>query len=183
MHIENPKLMVYAMRRAALVTLTVCIVLLLLPTTPVLAAHSTRILIPVVQIDQPVISVPLRNFGGGLITWDVSQLGARAGHFEGTAWFGESGNIVVGMHSEFVDGTDSTGALLYSVNVGDEILVELAGAELHYTISEILVVSEEDVSVLLPTDYEQLTLMTCHIPSYDGSSYAERLIVRALRSG
>lgn len=145
------------------------------------ASGGTRLVIPDADIDQAVIHAPLRQFPGGVVTWDVSEIGARVGYFEGTAWFGSGGNTIAGVHSEFEDGTDTTGALLYAVEVGDSLVVYDNGAELNYQISEIKIVGASDLSVLSQTTHDQITLMTCHIPSLQNGIYLERLIVIAVR--
>lgn len=145
------------------------------------ASGGTRLVIPDAGIDQAVVHAPLRQFPGGVVTWDVSGIGARVGYFEGTAWFGTGGNTIAGVHSEFEDGTDTTGALLYDVEVGDGLVVHDDGAELYYQISEIKIVGASDLSVLSQTAHDQITLMTCHIPSLQAGIYLERLIVIAVR--
>lgn len=146
------------------------------------ASRGTQLSIPAINLEQPVVPAPLRQFSNGVVTWDVSQIGARVGYFEGTAWFGTGGNTIAGVHSEFEDGTDTTGALLYNLVVGNEIIVNDNGAELHYTVTEIKIVSATDLSVLNQTATDQITLMTCHIPSLQNGVYLERLIVIAVRS-
>lgn len=102
----------------------------------------------------------------------VDDLKVGPGHYPDTPMPGEKGNAAIAGHRT------TYGAPFYDVNelqAGDPIFVTTPAGRFRYEVSELLVVSPEDVWVLDPTDDDRLTLTTCE-PRY---SAAERLIVVA----
>jgi LPXTG-site transpeptidase (sortase) family protein len=101
---------------------------------------------------------------------------------QGTAWVDVPGNIALGGHSEYPDGTPGIFNGLYGVNIGDPIYLNVNGSQRRYIVTEKRSVRFDDLSVVYPTTSERLTLITCDIPSYDAgtSFYWERLVVVAV---
>lgn len=102
----------------------------------------------------------------------VEDLKKGPGHYPGTALPGEAGNAAIAGHRT------TYGAPFYRLNelqTGDPIFVTTAAGRHRYEVSELKIVTPEDVWVLDPTDDSRLTLTTCH-PRY---SAAQRLIVVA----
>ncbi|MHB8490361.1 MAG: sortase [Candidatus Dormibacteria bacterium] len=94
-----------------------------------------------------------------------------AAHYPGTAQPGESGNAVYYAH-------DQRGMFLglHRLHLGDEVRVILKdGAQLVFHVAALKVVSYNDWSVLAPTAFPELTLLTC--VSY--TAYEPRYIVIA----
>ena len=100
------------------------------------------------------------------------------GHYPGTVFPGEAGNAAIAGHRT------TYGAPFFDLNelsVGDPIYVtDRAGRTFVYQVSRPpQVVSPDDVSVLDPTPFAQLTLTTCN-PRFEATS---RLVVVARLSG
>lgn len=150
---------------------------------PVAAYSGTGISIPSIGVEAPITSVYIRQFADGSVTWDVSALSMNVGHFDGTAWFGQGSNVVLGGHSELARGQADVFYQLDRVGVGDEIIVWVDGSEIRYRVTETRTVSAADISILYPTNGERLTIMTCDLGSYNASngSYSGRIVVIAER--
>ena len=113
----------------------------------------------------------------GLRTWDVPKF--VAGHAEGSAGAGESGNAIVIGHVtsltlghvfEHLDGVSS----------GDVVSVFGADRRFDYRVREVRDVARTDVAVLDPSTTPTLTLITCSglwLPTV--GDYNQRLVVTA----
>lgn len=139
--------------------------------------------IPSVHIKASVVEVELRQFKDGSVTWDMSSVKSTVGHLQGTSWLDNPGNIVLAGHSELARRKPGIFARLDRVQVGDSIFLTNANDQWHYVVSETRVVNSDDLSVLVPTSGDQLTLITCYIASYNRKTgdYDKRLIVIAQR--
>ncbi len=128
----------------------------------------TRIQIPAVGIDAPVVEVGYRIIeiqGIQAIEWEVADY--AAGHHSTSANPGEGGNIVIAGHSDYRGEVFRT---LERVKLGDEvILTSDAGVfryrveEIHYR-KEVGVPLEERIATgrfLDPMPEERVTLVTC----------------------
>lgn len=100
-------------------------------------------------------------------------------HFAGTKKPGEGGNIFIFGHSSYYSWDKGNFKNIFrdleDLVVGDEITVWYQDKKFTYRVFKIKVVSPSDGSSLLPTDKEQLTLMTC-VPV---GTAAKRLIISA----
>lgn len=148
------------------------------PTEPAPTLPAPSVTIPSVGIASELTTFPLDGVGR---TWDIDPWEHRVGHFYGTSWLGTVGNIVLGAHSEYPDGTPGTFHALTDVGLGDAIIVRDGDLSERYIVTHIHSVDYRDVSVVYPTDDQRLTLITCDIPSYvaDQGLYYERLVVVA----
>ena len=104
---------------------------------------------------------------------DRFTLNRGAGLVDGTAYPGESGNIVLSAHR------DSFFRPLKDIRVGDTIALRTLEASQRFKVAEIFITDPLDISVLDPTDTPTLTLITCY-PFYYVGFAPERLIVRAV---
>jgi sortase A len=95
-----------------------------------------------------------------------------AGVIEGTAALGSLGNTGLAAHR------DGYFRSLKDVALGDLIELEMHDAVHRYRVSEIFVVTPEDIEILDPMAKKVLTLVTCY-PFYFIGSAPERYIVRA----
>ena len=121
--------------------------------------------VPRIQLDVPV----LRG------TSDAT-LDRGAGHVEGTAMPGTSGNSGIAGHRDgFFRG-------LKDVAIGDAIELETLQETQTYRIERTWIVKPDDVSVLDPTPEQSITLVTCY-PFYFVGSAPQRYIIRAVRDG
>ena len=153
------------------------------PTQERSAAPPTRIVVPAIGVDAPVVPVSWyeKEFEGTTqAVWDVPDWYA-AGWHETSAPVGEQGNTVLSGHNT------ANGEVfrdLYRLGVSDEIVLYSAEISRTYHISETLVLPEagQPLEVRLanaryaaPTENERLTLITCH----PYGSLRNRLIVIA----
>lgn len=115
-------------------------------------------------------------------SWDVRELGAFAGHLQGTAWLNQPGNIVLAGHVELADGRQGVFASIGQLSVGDPIFLTQDGEQRVYAVRELRTVNPDDMSVLYPTSDEQLTLITCSNYDFLRDVYHERLVVVARRT-
>lgn len=128
-----------------------------------------RVVIPSINQNVPVIGVRNEN----LINRKFEQLESdiqtalRNGvvHYPGTALPGDSGNVVLTGHSSYY--TWDPGrfkdvfALLHGVKLKDRIVVYFSQKKYIYEVNNIKVILPKDIDVLLPSDTEKLTLITC----------------------
>jgi LPXTG-site transpeptidase (sortase) family protein len=175
---QNRSRMGFSARYKALlyVGLVTCSAFLLLfpPAVSAQDASLAQVAIPVLEFEAPVVLAPVV-----MPTWDVSHLGTRIGYLERTGWFGQPGNTVLAGHATTPDLQPSVWYDLDTLAQGDAIVVTVGPIELHYAVAGVYRVPETDVSLVLPTPYEQLTLLTCAVDSWNGRIFTERIIVVA----
>lgn len=116
------------------------------------------------------------------VSWDVAELGAAAGHLQGTAWLNGPGNIVLAGHVELTDGRRGVFASIDRLNVGDPLILTQNGEQRVYTVQELRRVEPDDMTVLYPSDSDLLTLITCSNYDFLRDIYHERLVVVAVRA-
>ena len=153
------------------------------PTPTPIPALPTRIVIPTIGVDGPVVPISWKTVEVGEQThaaWDVPDMYA-AGWHETSAPLGVVGNTVLNGHNT------TNGEIfrdLYTLEIGDVIVVYADDTPYTYTVSEVLILPEagqplevriENARYILPTEDERLTLVTCH--PYGSLRY--RLIVIA----
>lgn len=147
-----------------------------------IAATGVTLSIPAIDVEAPIVTLYIRAFPSGEVTWDTSTITSEVGYLDGLAWFGEGGNIVLGGHSELAGRVPAVFYDLDDVVVGDEIIVNDHGTEWRYVVTETFTVSDRDLSILYPTRGERLTLMTCDTDSLVGGQYSRRVVVIAERA-
>jgi LPXTG-site transpeptidase (sortase) family protein len=123
------------------------------PTTTPVPLPPRRILIPRIKLDSPVVAAVIRNG-----EWIVPRF--VAGHLEGTALPGQGSNVVLTGHVDSIN-AGNVFARLDELGLGDTITVVSDTTVFDYAVAVKKVVRNTDVSVVLPTDTEQLTLITC----------------------
>ncbi len=141
--------------------------------------------IPSIEVNAPVVPIYIKQFADGNVTWDTSGLNMTTGYLDGTGWFGQAANVVIGGHSERARGQADVFYRLDQVAIGAEIIVHIGGADLRYQVTQIYSVHYLDLTPIYPTDHEQLTLITCDLGSYNTSNgtYNQRIVVVAHRVG
>lgn len=144
------------------------------------ANGGTSISIPAIGVNAPIVTIGIRAFPDGSVTWDTTNLTTQVGYLDGTSWFGEGGNVVLGGHSELAERAPSVFYNLDDLNVGDEIVVTVNGTQHRYTVTRKFDVATSDLSIVYPTNNEQLTIMTCDIDSYVNGTYARRTVIVAV---
>ena len=143
---------------------------------PDLPSRIVRIASPDVKLDAEVYEVYAIKGA-----WEVAEW--AAGHHFNTPNPGEGGNIVLNGHNNW---KGEVFRYLEFAEVGDLIQVwTLDGKEHRYRVSETLKFKEAGVpyeqrvkngEVMLPTDHERLTLITC----WPYTTYTHRLVIVAL---
>ncbi len=128
-----------------------------------------RIVIPRINQNVPVVGVKNEN----LISrkWEELegdiQKALKSGviHYPGTALPGDNGNVVITGHSSYyawdAGRFKDVFSLLHEVKIGDKVVVYFNQKKFVYQVFDIKVVKPENVDVLAPTSFEQLTLITC----------------------
>lgn len=168
-------LILIARRRTLIVA---CILCFLIPILAVGAAERPAITIPSLNI-----SLQIKEFYLSGDTWFIDPWEKGIGHLEQTGWFDTGSNMVLAGHSVMPNGKPGVFASLNTVAVGQEIILFDGTGDRYYQISDIRVVPVDDVSVIMPTERERLTLITCDLSSYDEAiqGYTQRLVVIADR--
>ncbi len=138
--------------------------------------HLTRPASPPQAIDSSLVgSLTIPRVGVSAIVVkgvDDSTLDRAIGHIPGTAFPGQPGNVGVAAHRDtFFRG-------LRNVRGDDEISIDTPHGEYRYKVESTKIVKPENVSVLAPTSYSTLTLITCYPFGYIGHA-PKRFIVRA----
>ncbi len=153
------------------------------PPVP-MALPPDRIVIPIIGVDGPVVPVSLERTevnGQVEVAWSVPDRYA-AGWHDTSALLGEAGNVVLNGHNT------TRGEIfrdLYTLELDDEIIVHSGEISRTYVVSATLILPEAgqplevrraNARYVMPTDYERLTLVTCH----PYGSLRNRLIVIAV---
>ncbi len=136
---------------------------------------DTALYIPSLSLYTPIIQVYLDG-----VSWDIRNLGRNTGHLQGTPLPGESGNIVLSAHVEMADGSQGPFAPIKGMKPGDIIEVTMKGRLWRYQVSEMHVTSPDDLSPVLSTGDNRLTLITCGSYDFFSNSYPDRYVVVAL---
>ena len=115
------------------------------------------------------ISIPSASIDFPLIHGDYDEeLAKGVGHFDGSKFPGEGGNIVLAGHREtvFIN--------LGKIKVGDPITVQTTYGTYKYRVTELKIVKANDQTIVLPSNVEKLTLYTCYpfnTPGYKPERY------------
>lgn len=132
-------------------------------TTKNRAELPAKITIPDLKIDLPIEEGFIKDG-----VWQISE--ANASHLNTSARPGEGGNIVVYGHNKRV----IFGSLPYA-RIGAKITItDKNGKKYNYEVTNKLYASPDQVNLLYPTDYEQLTIYTCA-----GLFDSQRFIIKA----
>jgi sortase A len=114
------------------------------PTTK----SPTRILIPKINVDAPVING---------VTWEDLKKGV--GHLPGSANPGERGNLYLAAHNDIFG---EIFRYLEKMEVGDEYFIYAGEQKFRYVVKEKRIIDPTDVEVMLPTTEPVATLQTCY---------------------
>ncbi len=119
------------------------------------------------------IAIPRLGLKVAILQGTTSRtLRLGAGHIEGTALPGGSGNIGIAGHRDtFFRG-------LRGVRAGDEIQIQTPAGLSHYKVDWVQITAPNDTGILSITSGSSLTLVTCFPFSFIGSA-PERYVVHA----
>ena len=134
---------------------------------------ATRLVIPSLNIDAPVIEVPLVDG-----RWDVSIIQHEIGHLEATASIGQEGNMVLAGHVTLRSGGGPF-LHLYKLQPGDTALVYAGSERFEYRVVDKRQVSPDDLSVVRPSLEPTLSLLTCSDWDAENRTYRQRFVVTA----
>jgi len=134
---------------------------------------ATRLVIPALGIDAPVVEVPITNK-----TWDVSVLTYEIAHLGGSANPGEKNNMVLAGHVTLKRGAGPF-LNLESLEAGDIAIVYAGEQPYTYRVVSKKYLAPTDVSVAFPTSDPILTLLTCTDWDAANRRYTQRVAVIA----
>ncbi len=137
------------------------------------APPPTRLVIPILGVDAPVVELPITDN-----TWDMSGLTYEIAHLGGTAKPGERNNMVLAGHVTLRRGA---GPFLHleRLEPGNTAIV-YAGDEVYtYRVVGKSYIAPTDVSIVQPTSDPILTLLTCTNWDAQTRLYHERVAVIA----
>ncbi|MEJ2558609.1 MAG: sortase [Anaerolineae bacterium] len=134
---------------------------------------ATRLVIPAMELDVPVIVSPIVNQ-----TWKVDELGKDfVGHLEGTASPGDPSNVVLAGHVTIASNVYGPFAGLGKLKAGDSIILYTDNQSYTYIVDYRQLVDRTDIHVAYPSDTGRVTLITCSNWSDELGAYQKRLIV------
>jgi LPXTG-site transpeptidase (sortase) family protein len=141
------------------------------PATP--APPATRLEIPTLGVDAPVVEVPLTDS-----TWDVSPLTQEIGHLGRTGNPGEKNNMVLAGHVTLRRGGGPF-LRLEELEAGDVAIVYAGDQAYVYRVVRKKYLEPSEVSVTYSTSDPILTLITCASGSWDvaNRSYTQRVAI------
>jgi LPXTG-site transpeptidase (sortase) family protein len=140
---------------------------------------ATRLVIPKLNLDAPVILSPIENE-----TWKVDHLGqSYVGHLEGTAPPGSNSNIVLAAHVTVSAGVYGPFAGLAQLAPGDPIYVYYGDQVYEYFVDTYQTVDRTAVEVTYPSQTGEVTLITCSNWDAQAGRYVERLVVKGRLKG
>jgi LPXTG-site transpeptidase (sortase) family protein len=143
------------------------------PNSPFPERPATRLVIPAMELDIPIILSPIVNQ-----TWQVDHLGQDfVGHLEGTASPGDQSNVVLAGHVTIAQNVYGPFAGLGELEPGDPIVLYTGDQSYTYVVEYRQLVDRTDVQVAYPTNTAQVTLITCTNWSDELGAYEQRLIV------
>ncbi len=137
------------------------------------AGVATRLVIPKIELDSPVLFAPAKNG-----TWAINHLGQSIGHLEGTARPGSQSNMVLAGHVTLAKDVYGPFARLSQLVPGDVILVYEGEKLFQYIVDGYQIVGRDTVQVTYPTTSGKITLITCTNWSNNEARYSDRLVVR-----
>jgi LPXTG-site transpeptidase (sortase) family protein len=141
---------------------------------PDLPTDST-LFIPSIDVAAPIIQVYLDGQ-----SWDISHLGRRVGHLQGTSLPTSAGNVILSAHVEMADGQPGIFAPLKNIQLQDEVLLQYGGDIYRYAVTEVYMSPSDDFTPIDATE-DRLTLITCGPYDFASNSYPERFVVVAER--
>ena len=134
---------------------------------------ATRLVIPSVALDAPVIISPIVGD-----TWDVDHLDQEVGHLERTAGPGSASNVVLAGHVTLApDGRAGPFKRLRELVPGDLVTIYKGEQPFTYRVDHTRTVKPTDIEVTYPTNEPTLTLITCLNYNSAEGRYEDRLVV------
>jgi LPXTG-site transpeptidase (sortase) family protein len=134
----------------------------------------TRIVIPILNLDTEVKYVPYDG-----MTWLISGLRQEVAWMGNTSWPGLGSNTALAGHVTVAGMGDGPFRHLDELPQGELVLVYTEQNLYTYQVRDSKVTDGGDISVTLPTDNPQISLITCVDWDQDSHTYLNRLVVVA----
>ena len=126
-----------------------------------------------------VIAPVIKNVNGDDKEIYNQALKDGVAHYRGTALPKDGSNVFIFGHSSSLIGQNGDYGDIFKdladLEIGDTIVITYEGEKIEYKVSGERIVEETEISVLSPTEEEQITLMTC----WPIGTSEKRLIVTA----
>ncbi len=137
-------------------------------------SEVVRIVIPAMLLDTVVKYVPYDGY-----TWLIKGLRQEIAWMGNTSWPGLGGNTAFAGHVTVAGMGDGPFRHLDELPVGELVLLYTERSIYTYQVRESRVTDDEDMSVILPTDNPQISLITCIDWDDETDTYLRRLVVIA----
>ncbi len=134
----------------------------------------TRIVIPNLTLDTVVKYVPYDG-----MTWLINGLSQEVAWMGDTSWPGLGSNTALAGHVTVAGMGDGPFRHLDELTVGEQVLLYTERNLYTYQVRESKVTDDADMSVTLPTENAQISLITCVNWDQDSRTYLNRLVVIA----
>jgi sortase A len=131
-------------------------------------------MIPALGLDTIVKYVPYDGY-----TWLISGLQNEIAWMGSTSWPGLGGNTALAGHVTLRNGADGPFRYLENLQPNDRITVYTGKNIYHYRVRSKFEVSDDDMSVVQPSEQPILTLITCTGWNRELGHYLKRLIIVA----
>lgn len=145
------------------------------PELPVTEDTFFQLIIPTLEVNITVFQAWVSRR-----TWEFRVFTEEAGHLQYTSYPGEGRNVVIGAHYELADFSPGPFFHLDRLAEGDLIFVYFMGRPYTYQVIHTGLVPPTDITIIQPTTFEALTLLTCYHYSPRAEIYTSRYIVRAV---
>ena len=133
-----------------------------------------RLLIPTLGLDAEVKYVP---FDG--LTWKIAGLKQEIAWMGETSWPGLGSNTGLAGHITLRDGSDGPFRHLDQLQPEDIVTLYTEQNIYTYKIRSQAITAGDDFTIIQPTSFNQLTLITCTDWDADIAAYLKRLVVYA----
>lgn len=139
---------------------------------------SLWIEIPSLNVQLPIVGVPISNKS----EWDVTWLGNQAGWLNSTAFPTHKGNSVITGHVFDANGKPGQFATLNQLKYGDQIIIHSWGQQYVYEVRSTAIVNPKDTrTVIKHEELPWVTLLTCRGYDAKTNTYLQRYMVRAVQ--
>jgi LPXTG-site transpeptidase (sortase) family protein len=137
-------------------------------------SNITRIVIPILNLDTVVKYVPYDGF-----TWLITGLQQEVAWMGNTSWPGLGSNTGLAGHVTVAGMGDGPFRHLDELPVGELVLIYTEQNIYTYKVRESIVTDDGDMSVTLPSENPQISMITCMDWDQDTRTYLHRLVVVA----
>ena len=149
-----------------------------LPTEVVVPQEpEKRLKVPFYYVGEQfaLLTIPTVDIKVGVFQGDRdSELRLGAGHYTGSFFPGQNGNILIAGHRNGIFRN------FEYLKTGESILVETTYGKFTYRVDELRIIEGTDNSIAADTEQEQLTLYTCYPFTYFGNAPQRYVVICSL---